>query len=159
MQTIKETTIIPIELPYDCKGITEQINKPETQAYVSSQIRQQMYNNLFNNTTTNVSLKNPNERTEHLLEENNKELYSIHYEDMKTNAQLQTLLKVVDSQNDEMERLKSINQELKKVNNTLKENNKHSFRDGIIIGLIPFVLEWIIKIVIYLLQCLEVIPK
>lgn len=136
MQTTNEINLIPTEFPYDINRLTEQLNKPETQVYIANQIEQQIYNGLSNNSVNDIPLRNPNKRTEQLLEENNKELYSIHYEDMKTNAHLLSLLKVVDSQNEELERLKSVNQELQKVNNILEEECKYSTRNTVIWSII-----------------------
>lgn len=77
-----------------------------------------------------------------------KELQSIHYEDMKLNAQINTLIKIIDSQNDELTKLRDVNAELKLANNTLKENNKHYWRNTFIISFIVagifFVLGYII---------------
>lgn len=53
-----------------------------------------------------------------------QELKSIHYENLKLNAQIDTLNKTIDSQNDELEKLRNINAELKLANKTLEESNK-----------------------------------
>lgn len=114
----------------------------------------------------NVEFRNPHKKSEELLEqvvgnqeEQSSTLHSIHYEDMKTNSQFTVLLKLLDKQNTDIENLQNINKELTKTNKTLEESNKHSLRNGILLGLIPLVIEWITKIVIYVLQYLEVIPK
>lgn len=65
-----------------------------------------------------------------------KELQSIHYENMKLNTQIDVLNKTVDSQKDELERLRNINAELKTSNKMLKENNKHYWRNTFIVGFV-----------------------
>lgn len=65
------------------------------------------------------------------------ELQRLEYENKKLNAQITTQNKVIDKQLSELEEQKGINSNLQKINNTLVENNKHSFRNGIFIGLIP----------------------
>lgn len=89
-----------------------------------------------------VIIRNPNEEVENLLTQQNekldqqtKELQFIRYENMKLNAQIDVLNKTVDSQNSDLERLRNINFELKNANNTLKENNKHYWRNTILIGI------------------------
>lgn len=52
-----------------------------------------------------------------------KELQNIRYENMKLNAQIDTLNKTIDSKNDELENLRNINTELKIANKTLEESN------------------------------------
>lgn len=61
----------------------------------------------------------------------------LEYENKKLNAQITTQNKVIDKQLLELEDQRNINTNLQKINNTLTENNKHSFRNGILIGLIP----------------------
>lgn len=124
--------LTPIEIPDNYKQVAKQLNTPEMQSYLANQARKQFYDNLSNNIIKDIPYRNPNEGVEQLLEKGNQELYSIHYEDKKTNAQLQTLLKIVDSQTDEIERLKSVNQELQKINSVLEEERKHSTRNTVI---------------------------
>lgn len=133
MITLKDDTqFTPIEIPDNYKQVAKQLNTSEMKTYLANQTRKQLYDNLSNNIVKDIPYKNPNEGVEQLLEENNQTSHSIHYESMKTNAQLTTLLKVIDSQTDEIERLKSINQELQKVNNVLEEERKHSTRNTVI---------------------------
>ena len=67
-----------------------------------------------------------------------KELQSIHYENIKLNAQIDTLNKTIDSKDDELSKLRDINAELKLTNKTLEENNKsnkHYWRNTILVSL------------------------
>ena len=51
------------------------------------------------------------------------------------NAQIEVLNKTIDSQTDELEQLRNINAELKTSNKILIENNKHYWRNTILISL------------------------
>ena len=142
------------------------LNDPVVQKQLGQMMQQNIIQNVYKPQKTDFIIKNPNEKSEELLEKvvDNQEkqsstLHSIHYEDIKTNSQFTVLLKLLDKQNTDIENLQNINNELKKTNKTLEENNKHCLRNGILLGLIPLVIEWITKIIIHLLQYLEVIPK
>ena len=94
---------------------------------------------------TNNILEDQNEKIDDLsdkLEQANseiskqtKELQSIHYENMKLNAQINVLNKTIDSQNDELEHLRNINAELKITNQTLENSNKHSIRNAVFLAI------------------------
>lgn len=71
------------------------------------------------------------------LETQTTELQRLQYENQKLNAQITTQNKIIDKQLSELKDQKSINHDLQQINNTLEKNNKHSFRNGILIGLIP----------------------
>lgn len=96
---------------------------------------------------TNRILEDQNEKINELsdkLESANAELKSIHYENLKCNAQIEVLNKTIDSQTDELEQLRNINAELKTSNKILTENNKHYWRNTILVslsvGMITFIL-------------------
>ena len=82
------------------------------------------------------------------LKHQTTELQRLEYENKKLNAQITTQNKVIDKQLSELEEQKSINTNLQQINNTLVENNKHSFRDGILIGLIPSVIILVITVIL-----------
>lgn len=66
---------------------------------------------------------------------------------MKLNAQIDTLNKTIDSQNDELERLRNINAELKLANKTLEENNESNrgyWIKTILIGIFTTVLGFVL---------------
>ena len=54
-----------------------------------------------------------------------KQLSSIQYENMKLNAQIEVMNKTIDSDSEELLKFQTANSELKAVNQTLKDNNKH----------------------------------
>lgn len=96
---------------------------------------------------TNRILEDQNEKINELsdkLESANAELKSIHYENLKCNAQIEVLNKTIDSQTDELERLRNINAELKTSNKILKENNKHYWRNTILISLLVGIVTFIL---------------
>ena len=76
------------------------------------------------------------------------ELQRLEYENKKLNAQITTQNKVIDKLLSELEEQKNININLQKINNTLVENNKHSFRNGILIGLIPSAIILVITVIL-----------
>lgn len=142
------------------------LNDPVIQKQLGQMMQQNIIQNVYKPQKTDFIIKNPNEKSEELLEKvvDNQEkqsstLHSIHYEDIKTNSQFTVLLKLLDKQNTDIENLQNINKELKNTNKTLEESNRHSLRNGILLGLIPLVIEWVTKIIIHLLQYLEVIQK
>ena len=76
-----------------------------------------------------------------------QELKSIHYENMKLNAQIDTLNKTIDSQNDELEKLININTELILANKTLEESNKSNrgyWIKTILVGIFTTVLGFLL---------------
>lgn len=121
------------------KNFEQTMRSPEMQNYMAQQAQQQIMQNIVQ-PIAEVEFRNPNEKTEQLLEENNKTNHAIHYNEMKANAQLYTLLKVDDTQNDELERLESVNQELQKVNRILEEERKNSTRNTVIITIVTGIL-------------------
>lgn len=106
---------------------------------------------------SNKLLKKQNEKIDDLsnqltqanieISNQTKELQSIHYENLKLNAQIDILNKTIDSQNNELSELKYINAELKVANKRLEESNKSnrgywvkSILVGIFLSIVTFVL-------------------
>lgn len=95
-------------------------------------------------------LKNPTENIAKILE-------TIHYENMKLNAQVEVLNKTVDKNSEKIEKLKNINYKLQQSNKELtdlneqyKKNNKHSTIkaaiiaiSGALIGLLPTIVSYL----------------
>lgn len=82
------------------------------------------------------------------LDNQTSELIKIRYENKMLNAQIKTANITIDKLSDEIDELKKINNELKKSNKIYKENQKHSMRNGIIIGLIPSVIILIVTVIL-----------
>lgn len=82
------------------------------------------------------------------LKNQTTELQILEYENKKLNAQITTQNKVIDKQLSELEEQKNINTNLQKINNVLTENKKHSFRNGILIGLILSAIILVITVIL-----------
>ena len=78
------------------------------------------------------------------------ELEKIRYENMKLNAQIDTLNKLTDKQRDDISELKNDLATTKKSFNDFKaqynNSNKHSFIKGILIGFIPSLIIFILTL-------------
>lgn len=106
---------------------------------------------------TNKLLEEQNEKIDDLsakLEEANleiskqtKELQYIYYENMKLNAQIDTLNKTIDSKDDELSKLRDINAELKLTNKTIEESSKSNrgyWIKTILVGIFTTVLGFLL---------------
>lgn len=82
------------------------------------------------------------------LQNQTKTIQRLEYENKKFNAQIATQTQVIDKQLLDIKEQKKVNENLQKVNDTLEKNNKHSFRNGIIIGLIPAVIILIATVIL-----------
>lgn len=140
------TPVKPLLTPEQEKQLMDSINLPESQNYFANKMQEDIYKNLdIFNELENIPYRNPNEKAEQLLEEGNQTHHSIHYETKKTNAQLTTLLNIIDSQTDELNKLKSINQELQNVNNVLEEDKKHANRNSVVYPILTGVVLLLIE--------------
>ena len=78
------------------------------------------------------------------------ELEKIRYENIKLNAQIDTLNKLTDKQSDDISTLKADLTTTQKILDNFKEQyentNKHSFISGIIIGFIPSLIIFLLTI-------------
>ncbi len=138
-------TLIPIETTAKFDALAEQIATPEFQTYLANQTKKEIFENLFDGDVRDVPFRNPNERTEELLEESRRELQSIRYEDKKTNTQLQILLDYVDSQNEKLENLESTNRELRRVNAILEKEHKRATRKTVIWSIVTGVILLLVE--------------
>lgn len=112
-----------IEIP-----IAPSVNVPPNPVYETNEILVEQ-----NEKIDELSNKLENANSE--ISKQTKELQSIHYENMKLNAQINLLNKTIDFQNDELERLRNINTELKITNQTLENSNRHSTRNAILLAI------------------------
>lgn len=74
------------------------------------------------------SIKSPEERFDFVtkrMDNQTELLQNLQYENIKLNAQIEVMNKTIDSNNEELHKLQSANSDLKAVNQTLKDNNKH----------------------------------
>jgi hypothetical protein len=97
-------------------------------------------------------IKNPHKKSEDLLEQvvDNQgveitEIRAIRYENMKLNAQVDTLNKLNDEQKTELENLRQINIQLEKTNSILEEEKKNATKStvfwSIITGIFLLLIE------------------
>lgn len=121
----------------------EYINSPEYKNYSANQIQQQMMNSIKSD-LGNIS--SPEERLKFLTDKidsiqseltiQTEALQSSRYENMKLNAQISVLNKTIDSNEEKLDELRNTNAKLESVNATLKESNKHYWRNTFIISFI-----------------------
>ena len=134
------TILTPVEYPDEqMKKFSEMMNSPQYQNYAANQMKEQLYKNLdFNE--KHEQPKNlmvaQQEKLNSLVEQLELKLTSIQYENMKLNAQIETLNKTIDSDNEKLDELKTTNINLKAVNKTLLDNNKHYWIYSTIITII-----------------------
>lgn len=97
---------------------SDSINMQNT---IQNQFNKSLKNNL-------KSIKSPEERFDFVtkrMDNQTELLQNLQYENIKLNAQIEVMNKTIDSNNEELHKLQSANSDLKAVNQTLKDNNKH----------------------------------
>lgn len=114
---------------------------------------------LNNNTSMNMfdcmqKFPSPEERLKFLtdkmdsmqseLENQTESMRKIQYENMKLNAQIEIQNKTLDSNLEELNRLRTVNTELKAVNKNLENSNRHYWRNTTIIS-------FVVALIFYLL--------
>ena len=80
------------------------------------------------------------------LKSQTESMNKIRYENMKLNAQVKVLNKTIDSRNEELIKLRNVNDELKIANMSLKNNNNHYWRNATIISLTVAIISFILVI-------------
>ena len=78
------------------------------------------------------------------LENQTESMRKIQYENMKLNAQIEIQNKTLDSNLEELNRLRTVNTELKAVNKNLENSNRHYWRNTTIIS-------FVVALIFYLL--------
>lgn len=73
---------------------------------------------------------------------------SIRFQNMKLNAQIEVLSKTIESDRSEIEELQKANANLKVVNKTLEENNKHYWRNTMLISTFASILGVVLGIIL-----------
>ena len=132
-----KATKTPVFSDSQLHNFSEIMNKPEYQNYIHSQMSDMIRENLGTN--------NPMQSPKNLMVEEQKKLNTqvkqleskisaIQYENMKLNAQIETLNNTIDSNNKKLDELRNTNTKLEIVNKTLKDNNKHYWLFTTIIG-------------------------
>lgn len=72
-------------------------------------------------------------------------LGKVRYENTKLNAQIEILNKTIDSSNEKLDELETANIKLKIINETLKKNNAHYWRNTLIVGIIASLIGMFIQ--------------
>ena len=134
------TVLKPVEYSDEqMKKLSEMMNSPEYQNYAANQIQEQLYQNLgFDKKPEQPKnlMVTQQEKLNTLVEQLELKITSIQYENMKLNAQIETLNKTIDSDNEKLDELKTTNINLKAVNQTILDNNKHYWIYSTIITII-----------------------
>lgn len=138
------TILKPIEYSDEqMKKLSEMMNSPEYQNFATNQIQEQLYKNLgFDKKPEQPKnlMVVQQEKLNTLVEQLELKLTSIQYENMKLNAQIETLNKTIDSDNEKLDELKTTNINLKAVNKTLLDNNKHYIYIRYVITTVPSII-------------------
>ena len=142
---------------------------------ISDTSYQQMLNN---NASMNIfdyipKFQSPEERLKFLtdkmdsmqseLENQTEAMRKIQYENIKLNAQIEIQNKTLDSNLEELNELRTVNAELKAVNQNLINNNKHYWRNTLLISVGVAILSYILglystEVKSLLLSILRIMP-
>ena len=115
------TSAKPVFSEEQMQNFSEMMNSPEYQNYAANKVQEQIRESLGLNKPIQPPKNQMVEEQKKLntnVEQLKLQLTSIQYENMKLN-------KTIDSNNEELHKLQSANSDLKAVNQTLKDNNKH----------------------------------
>lgn len=122
------TSAKPVFSEEQMQNFSEMMNSPEYQNYAANKVQEQIRESLGLNKPIQPPKNQMVEEQKKLntdVEQLKLQLTSIQYENMKLNAQIEVMNKTIDSNNEELHKLQSANSDLKAVNQTLKDNNKH----------------------------------
>lgn len=150
--TIPDGKILePVTLSEDLQKLQEFSEK-----LISDANYQQMLNNNINMNIFDYVPKfpSPEERLKFLtdkmdsmqseLENQTEAMRKIQYENIKLNAQIEIQNKTLDSNLEELNTLRNVNAELKTVNQNLINNNKHYWRNTLLISVGIAILSYIL---------------
>lgn len=123
----------------------EFLSSPEYQNMIENQMRDHMNNFTEMNLNIIKKLPTPEERLKFItekmdsmnseLEEQTDTMRKIQYENMKLNAQIEILNKTIDSDKEKLDKLQENNIELKAINISLGNSNRHYWRNTLLISL------------------------
>lgn len=144
--------LIPYNSPLS--NLQLDLNSLEYKNYAANQAREDIMRNLKTNDNTQY-IQTPEERLHFLTEQlDNMEeelikqtnsLENVRYENTKLNAQIEVLNKTIDSSNEKLDELQTANIRLKIINETLKKNNSHYWRNTLIVGVIASLIGMFIQ--------------
>lgn len=160
----------PVTLSEDLQKLQEFSEK-----LISDASYQQMLNNNINMNIFDYVPKfsSPEERLKFLtdkmdsmqseLENQTEAMRKIQYENMKLNAQIEIQNKTLDSNLEELNRVRTVNTELKAVNKNLENSNRHYWRNTFLISISVAALSYILglystEVKSLLLSILRIMP-
>lgn len=128
------------------------LSNPVVQKQLEQMTQQNFVHNVYTPPRTDYVIKNPHKKSEDLLEQvvDNQgveitEIRAIRYENMKLNAQVDTLNKLNDEQKTELENLRQINIQLEKTNSILEEEKKNATKSTVFWSIITGILLLLIE--------------
>lgn len=123
------------------------ISDTSYQQMLNSNININMFNNMPKFPSPEERLKFLTDKMDSMqseLENQTESMRKIQYENMKLNAQIEIQNKTLDSNLEELNRLRTVNTELKAVNKNLENSNRHYWRNTTIIS-------FVVALIFYLL--------
>lgn len=124
----------------------ESIKSPEFQNYQMQQIQKSMKIDPYIPEIANPMVMQQ-KITNQKIAELKSTIESIRFQNMKLNAQIEVLNKTIESDKSEIEELQKANTNLKVVNKTLEENNKHYWRNTILINMFIAIFGFVLGII------------
>lgn len=124
----------------------ESIKSPEFQNYQMQQIQKSMKIDPYIPEIANPMVTQQKITNQKIAELKNT-IESIRFQNMKLNAQIEVLNKTIESDKSEIEELQKANTNLKVVNKTLEENNKHYWRNTILINMFIAIFGFVLGII------------
>ena len=128
------------------------LSNPVVQKQLEQMTQQNFVHNVYTPPRTDYVIKNPHKKSEDFLEQvvDNQgveitEIRAIRYENMKLNAQVDTLNKLNDEQKTELENLRQINIQLEKTNSILEEEKKNATKSTVFWSIITGILLLLIE--------------
>ena len=125
----------------------ESVKSPKFQNYQMKQIQKSMKIDPYIPEIANPMVTQQKITNQKIAELKNT-IESIRFQNMKLNAQIVVLNKTIESDKSEIEELQKANTNLKIVNKTLEENNRHYWRNTFAVSLLVGIILFVIGIVI-----------
>lgn len=125
----------------------ESVKSPKFQNYQMKQIQKSMKIDPYIPEIANPMVTQQKITNQKIAELKNT-IESIRFQNMRLNAQIEVLNKTIESDKSEIEELQKANTNLKIVNKTLEENNRHYWRNTFAVSLLVGIILFVIGIVI-----------
>ena len=160
----------PVTLSEDLQKLQdfsdELISDVSYQQMLNSNINMNMFKNMSKFPSPEERLKFLTDKMDSMqseLENQTEAMRKIQYENIKLNAQIEIQNKTLDSNLEELNELRTVNAELKAVNQNLINNNKHYWRNTLLISVGVAILSYILglystEVKSLLLSILRIMP-